>query len=114
MFQELMATYIEAAPSKEAINVFAEKYPDRYAQALSILRKAAGYKEDQAPTNQYNILIQNMAEMSDSELLQQIEHIEANTIEGQVLKSQSHIEDHTIKSNQTELENQSDESETQK
>lgn len=64
-FQELLAAYIDCAPSTEAIKAFAEEYPDRYFKALAILTPLAGYKETVTHEHNYLIAIHNMP---DSEI----------------------------------------------
>src|SRR3990172_9094306 len=67
-FKVLLARAVAAFPDVEAMLPFFAKYPDRGAQTIIMLARAAGYKQD-APIIQNNILI-NIERMSDSELRQ--------------------------------------------
>ena|SRR3990172_8096101 len=67
-FKVLLARAIAAFPDVEQMIPFFAKYPDRGAQTIIMLARAAGYKQD-APIIQNNILI-NIERMSDSELRQ--------------------------------------------
>lgn len=63
-FQRQLAKLLGCAPSAEAIRGFAEKHPDRWAQAVAIFAPLAGIQRD-APV-QVNIL--NVGDMSDAQL----------------------------------------------
>ena len=88
-FKVLLARAIAAFPDVEQMIPFFAKYPDRGAQTIIMLARAAGYKQD-APITQNNIFI-NIQQMSDSELRQLNQELEGKrkelmerTVEGEV------------------------------
>lgn len=66
-FRKLLGELIGAAPTAEAIRAFAEKYPDRWAQAVSIFAGLAGFEKGLVSLNVYNV-----GAMSDVQLLAEI------------------------------------------
>jgi hypothetical protein len=46
---------IGAAPEPEALTAFAQRYPDKWAQALSIMAGLAGYEKGLVELNLFNI-----------------------------------------------------------
>src|SRR3972149_10178258 len=88
-FKVLLARAVAAFPDVEAMLPFFAKYPDRGAQTIIMLARAAGYKQD-APIIQNDILI-NIERMSDSELRQlrakqdlENQQLMERTVEGEV------------------------------
>lgn len=71
-FRRLLAQLIGAAPTPEALRRFADKSPDRWAQALSILGGLAGYERGVVEVNIFNI-----KGLSDSELMARLAEVEA-------------------------------------
>lgn len=65
-FVQILADFVEARPSVEAIKAFAEKSPDRWSQGLTISGRLAGYKSDAQIT--VNNLLVNLSSMSDAEV----------------------------------------------
>lgn len=63
-FRQILAEFLVGAPDLESIKAFATKAPDRWAQAVSIMSKGAGFSEKIQETN---ILI-NINNASDTEL----------------------------------------------
>ena len=47
-FRELLAAHLAIEPTPEALQAFANRYPDRFAQALVMYARMCGYSE--APT----------------------------------------------------------------
>ena len=58
---------MSCAPTMKAIKAQADKYPDRWAQAIMMLRKASGYSEKTEHTVNSNILLRIQG-VSDAEL----------------------------------------------
>ncbi len=44
-FREVLARFLECAPSDEAIAAQAEAHPDRWSQSLAIVARLSGYTE---------------------------------------------------------------------
>lgn len=70
-FRALLKELIGAAPTPEAIRAFADKYPDRWAQATSIMAGLAGFERGVVEVNVFNI-----KGLSDSELMRRMEEVE--------------------------------------
>jgi len=67
-FYPLVAQLIACPPTAAAIQAYANKYPDKYYQALTMAIRMVGYHKDAPVTqNNYFMVIQGM---SDSELRQ--------------------------------------------
>lgn len=66
-FQKELAKFMSCAPTASAIKRQADKYPDRWVQAMTMLRKAAGYAEKTEHTYNTNIFMR-LQTASDSEL----------------------------------------------
>ncbi len=67
-FEALLVNFIRAAPSQKAVKAFAEKYPDRWSQALTIMAKLRGYTERVEHDVTINIMTRLHA-MGDAELV---------------------------------------------
>lgn len=66
-FRKILAQLIGCAPTAEAILVFAEKHPDRWAQAVAIFGGLAGFEKGLVSLNFYDV-----GSMSDVALLAEI------------------------------------------
>lgn len=66
-FQEELAKFMDCSPTKKSIQEYANKYPDRWAQAMTMLRKASGYTDKNEHTVNKNIYVA-ISTASDSEL----------------------------------------------
>lgn len=64
-FLDLLAAYVECAPTPEAMEAFATKYPDRYINALTALGRLAGFTEKREVEFSGNV---NVRQLSDSQL----------------------------------------------
>ena len=64
---------MECAPTKAAIRKFANKSPDRYAQAVSIFQKASGYTDK--TIHEHNFYAKILT-VSDAELIEQNKELE--------------------------------------
>ena len=71
-FQDLLADLLAAAPSPEDIRRLAGKSPDRWAQAVTMVARLGGYAQQTEVA-----LDARIADMSDSELLQALQALEA-------------------------------------
>lgn len=65
-FVQELSRFVAANPSRAKIREFAEKYPDRWAQGVSILARLAGYSEKVDVS--VSGLIQHVRALSDVEL----------------------------------------------
>lgn len=73
-FEEVLHRFLEAEPDTEAVKEFAEKYPDRWAQAVTMMGRLSGYHEKLNVDHSHAVAI---AEMSDMELMQKYRELQA-------------------------------------
>lgn len=71
-FRKVLAELIEAKPTPEAVRRFADKYPDRWAQAVSMMAGLSGFDRGVIELNVFNI-----KGLSDIELMRRLDHIDA-------------------------------------
>jgi len=71
-FMQLLANLLDCKPTPEAIRAFAEKSPDRWAQAVSIMAGLAGFDRGVGPT----INVYNVGAMSDVELVRRLAELD--------------------------------------
>jgi hypothetical protein len=71
-FRRLLAEVIGASPTPEALRRFADKHPDRWAQALSILGGLAGFDRGVMELNVFNF-----GSMSDSQLMSRMAELDS-------------------------------------
>ncbi len=64
-FREVLARFLECAPSDEAIAAQAEAHPDRWSQSLAIVSRLAGYTEKLEVEGS---ITHNISSLSDLEL----------------------------------------------
>jgi len=88
-FYPLVADLLACPPTREAIQAYSDKYPDKYYQALTMAIRMVGYHKD-APAIQNNMFVVIQG-MSDSELRQLNQELEVKrkelmerTVEGEV------------------------------
>jgi hypothetical protein len=74
-FRRLLADLIGAAPEPEALTAFAQRYPDKWAQALSIMAGLAGYEKGLVELNLFNI-----GGLSDAQVLARLDADEAELV----------------------------------
>lgn len=72
-YQELLADFMRAAPDVKAIREFAGKYPDRWAQAITLISQLAGFEKG-VVIQQNNLLL--IGKLSDAELIKQLGDID--------------------------------------
>ena len=68
-FQEALAAHLGCQPTPEALQAFANKYPDRYWQATVMLTRIVGYSE--APVGTVNVQAR-LNLMSDAQVLKEL------------------------------------------
>jgi len=71
-FRKVLADLLECAPTPENIRALAEKSPDRWAQALSIVAGLAGFDRGIGPT----INLYNVGNMSDAQLMERLSELD--------------------------------------
>lgn len=71
-FRQVLAELIRAKPTPEAVRRFADKYPDRWAQAVSMMAGLSGFERGIIEVNVFNI-----KGLSDAELMAQLEQLRA-------------------------------------
>jgi hypothetical protein len=71
-FRKVLAELVGAKPTPEAVRRFADKYPDRWAQAVSIMAGLAGYERGVVELNLFNV-----RGLADSALLTELQEVRA-------------------------------------
>jgi hypothetical protein len=66
-FKRALQRLLKFRPTDKALQEFANKSPDRWAQAISIMGNLAGYQ----PGINVTLTVKNVGEMSDAELLKE-------------------------------------------
>lgn len=64
-FLDVLALYLECAPTVEALVDFADSHPDKWAQAIGVIGKLSGFTEKKEVAVDINVHIKSM---SDSQL----------------------------------------------
>ena len=72
-FIELLAAWLECAPTMEAVHAFAVRSPDKYATAITQIARVAGYTEKTESTHNINV---NVGQMSDSQIEDQLRQMQ--------------------------------------
>lgn len=80
-FKRMLALILGVQPSRSALQKFANKSPDRWAQAVSILGGLAGY--ERGVEMQVNLF--SVRQLSDAQLLAEATKLGVNIIEGEAL-----------------------------
>lgn len=83
-FREQMAEWMECSPDPKALQTFANKYPDRWAQGVAIFGRLSGYSDKvEVETTLYG----NLSLLSDVELLKRFNDLQAKlqAIEGETI-----------------------------
>ncbi len=73
-FRDTLVSLLAAEPDPEAIKAFADKYPDRWAQAVAIFAKLGGYHDKLKVDTSIAV---NVSRMSDAELLNRSAQVQA-------------------------------------
>jgi hypothetical protein len=64
-FLDLLAIWLESAPSEDQIKSFARKNPDKWVNSLSQIARTAGFTDKTELTHNINLVV---GQMSDSQL----------------------------------------------
>ncbi len=65
-FRELLEIFLKAAPTTEEVAEFSRRYPDRYAQGITMLAKLSGFHEKMQVDHSH--IIMELGQLSDAEL----------------------------------------------
>jgi hypothetical protein len=77
-FRDALATLLGCSPSEDAIKAFAERFPDRWAQAVAIMGRLSGYHEKlQVDTN----MLSEIQNLSDSQLMTRLQEVDRQLAE---------------------------------
>ncbi len=72
-FRDVLERLLGAEPSPEKVREFAEKYPDRWAQACAIFGKLGGYHEKMAVDHSHTLNVVELMQLSDAELSERLQ-----------------------------------------
>ena len=73
-FRSALARLLEAEPDLESLVDFSKRHPDRWAQAMAILGRLAGYKDEVHTQQDIQITI---ATMADADLMDELTRLRA-------------------------------------
>ncbi len=65
-FRDLLMRLLEAEPDPEKMKAYAEKYPDKWGQLVTMVARLGGYNERLEVANSHVVAL---AQLSDSELM---------------------------------------------
>ena len=65
-FRDLLTRLLECEPDPDKVKAYAEKYPDKWGQLVTMIGKLAGYHERLEVANSHVVAL---AQLSDSELM---------------------------------------------
>ena len=83
-FRDLLKRLLEAEPSVEAVQAYAERHPDRWGQLVTMIGKLAGYHERLEVESSHSVALR---QMSDSQLMARLQDgLEQLGVESQDLK----------------------------
>jgi hypothetical protein len=66
-FREVLADLLHCKPDLESLKEYANRSPDRWAQAVAIFSRISGYQDKQVIEHEHNFYV-HLREMSDAEL----------------------------------------------
>ena len=69
-FRDLLMRLLEAEPDPEKVKTYAEKYPDKWGQLLSMIGRLAGYHERLEVANSHVVAL---AQLSDADLMARLQ-----------------------------------------
>jgi hypothetical protein len=72
-FQGVLAKFLSCEPDEDSITAQAKRYPDRWVQAMQMLRKMSGYPEKL----EVNATVHNLNSLSDADLERRVRELEA-------------------------------------
>lgn len=90
-FMEILADLIQAAPTIEAIQKFAEEHPDRWAGAVKTLANLSGFHDKREIVGNINVTI---GDLSDSQLQDRLAELNEKIID---ITPEAHDPDAAIK-----------------
>ena len=70
-FQQILEIFLQAAPTAEEVAEFARRFPDRYAQGVTMLAKLSGFHEKMRVDHTH--IVMELAELSDAELSERLQ-----------------------------------------
>ena len=65
-FRDVLKRLLEAEPSVEAVQAYAERHPDRWGQLVTMIAKLSGFNERLEVETSHSVAL---AQLSDSELM---------------------------------------------
>ncbi len=68
-FRDVLKRLLEAEPSIEAVQAYAERHPDRWGQLVTMIGKLAGYHERLEVESSHSVVL---AQLSDAELSERL------------------------------------------
>ncbi len=71
-FRDLLARLLEAEPSVEAVQAYAERHPDRWGQLVTMIAKLSGFNERLEVETSHSVAL---AQLSDSELMVRLQEM---------------------------------------
>ena len=77
-FLHVLADILECKPDLEEMQAFANKNPDRWAQAVSVFARLSGFHDKLDITHNVHVRI---TQMGDAELLQRLEELQREMID---------------------------------
>lgn len=72
-FRDVLERLLGAEPSAEKVRGFAEKYPDRWAQACAIFGRLGGYHEKAQVSHHHTHAMIELTQLSDAELSERLQ-----------------------------------------
>lgn len=82
-FRLLLEDFIFSAPDRDSIQKFANRAPDRWANALSAVARLSGYKDEIDITQNIH---HQISQMSDADLLEHLRNAERDAQEAGLIK----------------------------
>ncbi len=73
-FRQVLELFLQAAPDVDDIAEFARRYPDRWAQAVTMIGKLSGFHERMQVDHEHRHLLE-IHELSDMELMQRLHEV---------------------------------------
>ena len=69
-FRALLARLLECEPDPEKVKAYAEKYPDKWGQLVTMVARLGGYHERREVANSHVVAL---AQLSDAELSERLQ-----------------------------------------
>ncbi len=69
-FRDLLTRLLECEPDPEKVKAYAEKYPDKWGQLVTMVARLGGYNERLEVANSHVVAL---AQLSDSELMARLQ-----------------------------------------